>query len=351
MKASPIKSLVAVAIASAAAVMQTPAQAQQVETEKHLVVTATEALQAATRSHWWAHAKPRRPIASGEGSLSPKALTFGAQAAPVVGGNAPNLPAAPSPVFYPGDVTYGGGPTVPYANEQNIFVNSTCSPAGHCWGLPRPFENDLQISNIITIVDQYVGQTGSDRYATLPNQAVSIGLNHVALDTDLHPIILASVNAAGGSSAGGYTNIYHVFLPQGQDICMDNTLSNCYAPDGAGVFTFCGYHSSFDVVINGALTHILYTVEPYANVDGCALSTPNGFPQELESQDSILLHETVETITDPDGNAWIVAEGSLQGSEIADVCEFAPFVQTIGTTNYYTQLVYSNLSHACQSSP
>lgn len=75
-----------------------------------------------------------------------------------------------------------------------------------------------------------------------------------------------------------------------------------------------------------------------------------------DSTNSTLSHEVIETITDPDGDAWVANHSlSASGSEIGDHCE------PIGNTNdkfldsylnlnghtYELQLEYSNRFHAC----
>ena len=71
-------------------------------------------------------------------------------------------------------------------------------------------------------------------------------------------------------------------------------------------------------------------------------------------------HEIFETITDPDGDAWI-ANNSLpeEGNEIADECqgiydslsqELVPTFAINGTL-YEVELAYSNRYHACANAP
>jgi hypothetical protein len=71
--------------------------------------------------------------------------------------------------------------------------------------------------------------------------------------------------------------------------------------------SFCAYHNS---------------VEPFQNVNDCQVrpGTTNG--QLLDSTNSLLSHELIETITDPDGDAWISFRAVvLARLEIGDECE------------------------------
>ncbi len=72
-------------------------------------------------------------------------------------------------------------------------------------------------------------------------------------------------------------------------------------------------------------------------------------------------HELIESITDPDGDAWTnTSSQAYSGLEIADECAFfdsqniyyteAPTF-LIGAHMYAVQTVYSNEQHACSSAP
>ena len=72
----------------------------------------------------------------------------------------------------------------------------------------------------------------------------------------------------------------------------------------------------------------------------------------MDSTDSTLSHEIFETITDPDfGFGSIITDGPFTGLEIGDICAINPYVHTIGSQSYKTQLEYSNNSHACNIIP
>jgi hypothetical protein len=103
-------------------------------------------------------------------------------------------------------------------------------------------------------------------------------------------------------------------------LCFDNTFTVCYSPDIPASFVFCAYHNSVDFKDIG---HVLCSVEPYQNVPGCGVrpGTPNG--HLIDSTNNSLSHETTETITDPDGTAWINSTlVVLSGAEIGDECSF-----------------------------
>jgi len=69
--------------------------------------------------------------------------------------------------------------------------------------------------------------------------------------------------------------------------------------------------------------HVLYSVEPFQNVEGCSSrpGTPDG--QLADSTNNVLSHETFETIPDPDGTAWLnILDNGVFGQEIGDECSF-----------------------------
>lgn len=260
---------------------------------------------------------------------------------------------------YFGDVTYGGGHVLTSAVSHAIYLQpqsgNQCTIAT-CWGDPEGFLRDLGRSDYIHDVDQYVGLYGGDRYTVGFHATVNYSPPATPLlDTDIQAVVHA---VAVKSGASGYGHIYHVFLPPGQDECFDSTFDTCYSPDIPAAFYYCAYHSSVDFPDIG---HVIYTVDPYANVPGCQVQpgTPNGML--VDTADESLDHETIESITDPDGDAWTnTSSAYFSGLEIADECDFFDIqnfdyyeVPTflIGAHVYAVQTVYSNEQHACSSAP
>lgn len=263
-------------------------------------------------------------------------------------------------ITYPDDLGYLGGPVVPYADFHAIYLlpNGSC-PIATCWGNPEGFLSDLGRSNFIHLADQYIGLSGGQRYRNGFDVNVTYPPPSTPLtDADIEYVVYV---VASITQKTGYGNIYHVFLPPGQDECFNATFTVCYSPDKPATFYYCGYHSSLDVP---GLGHLVYTVEPFNDVAGCDVQpgTPNG--QVADSQDNVLSHETFETITDPDGTAWWnFSAVPLFGAEIGDECEFVTFVGPkgipyfnpptfkVGSRKYAVQSEYSNQVHACDTTP
>jgi hypothetical protein len=261
-------------------------------------------------------------------------------------------PAAPT-IYFPGDLSNPNNDQVVIsATSHNLYVD--CTPG--CWGTPGPqtFLANLGASDFIHLVDQYIGSTANNRYQVGSSGLVSYPIFTALNDNDILNIVHASAIAL---NVGGYHNIFHVFLPQGVDVC--STGSGCYSPDNPNNFTFCAYHSS---VTFKDIGHILFTVEPYQNVLGCSVApgSPNG--SLIDSTANNLSHELFETITDPDGTAWFQYFSlALLGDEIADECQVIEFIgqnayfvsppAVLNGVAYEVQAEYSNKYHGCAFVP
>ena len=254
---------------------------------------------------------------------------------------------------YPGDLVYNGGLVVEFAQSHAIYLrpNGVC-PISQCWGNPEGFLRDLSRSDLIHVVDQYVGLHSGLRY-TVGSRAFINFTPPASPFTD--DDMLAFVHAvASKTGETGYGHIYHVFLPQGVDECFDSTFSVCYSPDNPDTFFFCAYHGYADFDDIG---HVLYSVEPYQGSDCADHQAANGpLPNGvlIDSTNDTLSHELIEAITDPDLDAWWNSIGfGMFGQEIADECLFAdgPATFRVGDRRYAAQTEYSNAEHACVVSP
>jgi len=268
--------------------------------------------------------------------------------------------ALPKPGFFPADLTYFGGLIVKSASSEDIYYNCP-SNTESCWGIPEQFLFDLGGSKFIHVTDQYTGFKTNNRYPLFgtyvyfPNQPTFLSA------TDVQD----KVHQAAQLTDPGH--IFHLFLAQGVDTCMDVNNTSCYSPDNLSTFTFCAYHGA---VTYGDTGTLLYTVQPFQDVGGCVIAPPpGGYPNgELaDSTNSTLSHEEFETITDPFGGlgnlAWVADSSAREvGEEIADECQGAfgnegEIVPTYVLTNghsrhtYEGQLEYSNARHGCVAAP
>jgi hypothetical protein len=310
------------------------------------------------------HARPANTTAGNALKRKDIAMVSGSSVSP--SGAATAVPVNDDQLRFPADLAYNGGAVVRVAESHPIFLlpNGRC-PIATCWGNPEGFLRDLRISEFIHITDQYVGTTANNRYPVAAHTLISYKPTPKTApltDADMLSVVHSVASSLGGLA--GYSHIYHVFLPPGQDECFTAKDGICYSPDVPATFVFCGYHSSANFKDIG---HVLYSVEPYQNVAGCSVrpGTPNG--QLVDSTDNTLSHEQFEMITDPDGTAWFnFSAVVLAGAEIGDQCSFFvviptspktaeaffdPSVATIGNHRYAVQPEYANNEHACASNP
>jgi hypothetical protein len=239
--------------------------------------------------------------------------------------------------WYPADLTYGKGAIVSSTTFNNIYVNC----AATCWGVPAVFQANLVKSSFIHVSDQYTGLTTNGRYTV--GTSGNFTYNFYG-NTLYYSDILAIVHASAAKFGSGYGHFFNIFLPPGVNTCDQNGA--CYK--GTTPAQFCAYHASVDFTDVG---HVIYGVEPYQNVPGCAVpaGSPNG--ELIDSTSSTLLHETFETITDPDdGTGWYASDAAVNG-EVGDLCGGRFFISTFGTKTYATQFMYSNTYHACANGP
>jgi len=247
----------------------------------------------------------------------------------------------------PLDLTYFGGPLVTSATSWNVYVNCATTPA-ECWGSgslsPATFLRDLNRSQFIRINNEFIGSDAFDHFpvsqlSTKATFAASATGTPTATLPDLFAVLFSAVDF---TKASGYTSIYHLFLPQGTDVCIDE--KTCYSPDNLDTFVFCAFHGSLDF---DAQTHVLFTVEPFQNVFGCVIpgQAPHG---TIDATASALSHEFFETMMDPDLDAWF---NFLTGEEGSDMCAtFGSNVQ-LRRHEYFIQSEYSNRAHACTNAP
>jgi hypothetical protein len=260
--------------------------------------------------------------------------------------------------FFPADVQNPShNPTLTNVTVHNIFVNPyTTATGGFSQGAAgSPTINDadtfvdhLNKSTMLQIANQYTGGTT----ATLGQSGV---IDYLTWRTQYDADVAVLVHAAARTfnPGGGLNHFYHIYFPQGTDVCTSGggNTAVCYSPDNPASFGFCAYHSALQFT-DGQGTAV-FSVEPYANVSGCSVPTspagasPNG--PAIDSMADVVSHETFEAITDPLLNAWFNRFGAFAGEEIGDECAFVfalPPVVLNGMP-YQIQSEYSNLTHSC----
>ena len=191
--------------------------------------------------------------------------------------------------------------------------------------------------NVYSVATQYFDSTGWISYQStfggsyvdtdaFPASGCSDGVDSICLSDQQIRAEIAKVIAAKGWPAGP-NSLFMLMTPNGVGSCADG-LGQQYSTN-----FYCAYHNSFS--LDGQ--PVVYTNEPYdATIEGCAPgSSPNG--NDADATINTISHEQNESITDPNGNAWMNADGD----EIADICAWN-FGQPVGGTagvDEYNQVI------------
>jgi hypothetical protein len=241
----------------------------------------------------------------------------------------------------PFDLTNFGGPVVKGATSYLVYVNCALPETPFtCWGngtmSPTDFMKDLNRSPFIRILNEYIGTDAMLKFPAIQMRAKgTFATPNQATLQEIQEIVAGAVRTTGQA---GYNTIYHVFLREGIKVCL--VPGNCYSPNDPASWTFCAFHGS----VNFSPTqHVLFTVQPYQDVDGCRLPGQT----RLDAASSTLSHEFFETVTDPDFDGW---SNALFGFEISDMCSVFGSSQLLNNGHsYLIQSEYSNTKHLCTS--
>lgn len=258
----------------------------------------------------------------------------------------------PTPAWGPVDLTNNLGLTIKSWKQWNVYLGCPSSDQS-CWGNPEQFIKDLNGSRFIHMVDQYVGSTALKRYPLSSTFIVNDPSSPPVSPVNWSDTLLwlhAAVKAAGGASAAGPGNVYHLYFNAGIDVCADDGDTICYSPDNFPTFAFCGYHS---YMVFGDYGVVYFTVEPYQRVQGCFSNAPD----LTSATANTLSHEIFEAITDPNLDAWYGDNTfpiNNYGQEIGDQCAWVQlYPQKLNYLHppYVTQNEYSNKYHSCANKP
>lgn len=143
-------------------------------------------------------------------------------------------------------------------------------------------------------------------------------------------------------------DIYFLVTPRGLGSCTGTGPVNC-ALGGATSGSYCGYHSTTP-------DGLAYAVIPYNAVAGhCQSGNPRPNGSTADPTISTISHEHNETVTDPQGDAWIDSGFNEDG----DLCisTFGPPLGGVGggqwnevihRHHYYLQEEWSNADGGCE---
>ncbi len=172
-------------------------------------------------------------------------------------------------------------------------------------------------------------------------EGVATCLTDTQLRTELGRVI-----AAHDPAGKGRHDLWFIFLPPDVDTCL--------APGSCGTNDFAGYHALSDK--GGGTTIYAVVPDPLIEVVPSPGSDPQGNP-DAESAIDTAAHETVESITDPEGTGWM----DPNGFEVADECENpevgtplgyaadgSPYNELIAGDQFLIQMMWSNRAAGCE---
>lgn len=278
-------------------------------------------------------------------------------------------------------VHYHGGQVMHATNAYLIFwlpPGSTFEPGGsdeRFEALLKRYIADVNGSGLSKLMTQYWDYQGaSGGPVTLggvwqdssPYQHCGVGGTgcHAAQATTADPLTDDDIQAeilratkANSSWKPSNSSLFFVFTGYGAEECQRDSSSWCTFGDDH--HSFCGYHSSFDVV--GYQTPAIYAYIPsVANGDGrCNLPTYVSGPNHDNIGDStldVVSHEQFEAETDPDTiSGWFDDSSSLKREgEVGDKCEssFGGLGPdngnvTLNGDRYLLQKEWSNAANGC----
>ncbi len=208
-------------------------------------------------------------------------------------------------IYQASNLLYYGGPVQSgTAHVYAIFWEPTGKVSSTYHSLILRYFNDVGGSGLYHNNTQYTNSSGG--YPSNANLITSWVDNSSypespLLDSDIQNEVAHAQSVKGWSSS--LNNIFFVFTQSGQDLCFDNSYSQCASN------AFCAYHSYFG-------SNTIYAAMPYAYSFSCNGGTgPNG-DQAADETINVTSHEQMEAATDPLLNAWY----DSTGSEIGDKC-------------------------------
>jgi hypothetical protein len=268
------------------------------------------------------------------------------------------------------NLPYGGGPVLHSNRSHAIFWE----PAGSGLAFEPGYESLIETflidvaadshktTNVYGLSGQYTDGSGPAAYDSTYGGAVvatdplpasgctepamagpgwTVCLTDAQLETEIEHVI------ADNQLPTTNRDVYFLVTPNGLGSCTDASSSSCAL--GGSVNGYCGYHSQTD---NG----ITYAVIPYNAVPShCQSNNPRPNSSTADPTISTISHEHNEMVTDPNGDAWIDA----QGDEDGDLCltSFGPSLSAPGATawnetihggHFFLQEEWSNADSGCE---
>jgi hypothetical protein len=264
------------------------------------------------------------------------------------------------------NLEFHGGPVMSSGNTDYVIFwkkKGTVYAPRYAAGVKTFWKNLAHDSGQTTNVDSIGAQYGAPYSVTFggaltdkdPYPANGCSQATICLtDSQIREEIAKFVTAKGLPTGLGAE--YFLLTPEGVESCFTATGGECSANSTSPYY--CAYHSA---IVTGGGARIVYSNDPY--VYGKLCDEPSQHPNG--TGDAALLggmsHEHLESVTDPELNAWF----NQYGEEIGDICrsnepasEFgtvlgtapdgSPYNQVINKKDYWYQQEWSNVGSTCK---
>jgi hypothetical protein len=253
----------------------------------------------------------------------------------------PAAPAAAQP-----NIVYNGGPVLPHSTTYAIF-----------WGNPGDFPPDL-----VAGVDQFLSGLNGSPYLAIADQYMLGGKATTRFGGNLFdysspPPEIPLTGPASGSDIGTHIcQFLHSNGGQPDPSGVYFAYTSNYPPLALTAFKHHGYYCAFHgyqlcAQDGGRSTTVYISYVPNLTSElACDLSdgpflAPNNYSQGTQAMVDSSAHEFMETITDPNGNAWV----NPGGIEIGDLCVFLSqsWVPLTNNSRWHIQEIWSNQVSGC----
>jgi hypothetical protein len=226
------------------------------------------------------------------------------------------------------NLTYHGGPTTTLAHVIFIFWGPSFGPGGadNAYATTlQAFRNQFGTTGEYNVITQYSGI----QQTNLGGGTADMFDSSTPPTNVTDAIVQSEVQKYLASNAFDNSATYEVVIPS-TSYSSDGGATSCGGP----ALQYCAYHGFF----NSGSNAVKYSIEPYPSCSGCQVA---GWTA-VQNQEHFVCHESRESITDPELNAWY----DSRGNEADDKCAWSP-TPFIGTGGYSYQYEWSNANNGC----
>jgi hypothetical protein len=256
-------------------------------------------------------------------------------------------------------ILYRGGPVM--IGPNNLYVIYYGSFTATQQSILNNFLSNLGGSNAFNVVTEYYNAA---------NQSIQNSLNYSSATMSYNDAYSQGKKLASSSDIAivGHAINSGVFPPDANGIYIVTVSTDVAVPKS----WWCAYHWHSTSIVSGYDIKYAIAPDPPASMySGCSgnvanygdTTSPNG-DIGMDAVTDDLIHEIGETVTDPDGNAWL----TKNGYEMADLCNFVygptqlapngshadhtPTQSPIGSKSYYlAQELWARTSSSCSLGP